>query len=101
MRACGSYRGARRNLARARDGLRTWRDSGKYAAAANAIAKVDQRAEQCAEARRLAYLALARQHLATGKRRDAVVVDALREYWSKQRRTRVVSRILKGLGAAA
>lgn len=103
MRASDTYRAARRNAARRLDrGIAHWRQSHFHARRANAIAKLPDRQKQCAEANSLALqAAFAENVLQTGGLPRAIVVDnALREFWRKQKPSRVVSRILRQLGPA-
>lgn len=95
MREGGTYRAARRNFVRdlerdgKRPGIRVWKRLD-FAEDANKAAKLDERAKQCFEARRT-YIMV--------QGAPSMKVKALRKYWEQQKRTRVVSRILKELAA--
>lgn len=87
MRTAASYRGARRNVLRAAGNLRHWRNLGA-AEQANDCAHLRDRAATCYEARR---------RVAAAPRSARIVT--LIEFWNDRFRTRVVSRILRGLQA--
>jgi hypothetical protein len=96
-RKADSYRGARRNAARK---LGLLRREDRFAAIANAKAKLPERRQQCRQARDLVGRALAERVLTTGTpltMAEASIV--LRDFWRGQPATRVTSRILRELGA--
>lgn len=100
MRASSTYRAARRNAARCLDGgLQHWQRSGYHAGRANGVAKLAERRKQC-EAATLEAVKAALNAEKTGVVGRAAMVQALREYWSTHKRTRVVARILRELGPA-
>lgn len=107
MRTSLSYRGARRNAARAdrkraraekRPGeLLVWRRTGKYALAANEHAKINERAAMANEAREVASKALVEHGILGYRRREDVVLAAFVDFYGKQKPTRNVSRIMREL----
>lgn len=96
MRTSASYRGARRNLARKDHGLRAWR-AGGHAMAANEHAKINERAQMANEAREAASKALVEHGILGYRRREDVVLSAFVDFYSKQKPTRSVSRIMREL----
>ncbi len=89
------YRADRRNEFRAKGIIRDWRNFG-FSDRANQQAKLLERKTQCSEANALVAKAAA-AHVRTGTRHD--ILATLRKYWNTQKKTRVVSRILRQLAA--
>lgn len=95
MREGGTYRAARRNFVRdlerdgRKPGIKVWKRLD-FADDANKRANLADRAKQCLQARHAFILA----PLPVSKK-----IKALRAFWEQQKRTRVVSRILKELAA--
>jgi hypothetical protein len=86
-------RGVRRNAYRKMRQIRTWRTAG-FAERANEQANLLGRKQACQGATLTLARALA-ENQRTGNRHDSLAI--LHDYWSKQPRSRVVSRILKQL----
>lgn len=93
MRSASTYRGARRNLMRTRGLLTNWRDQG-HDEAANAEAKINERAHMANNARESAAKAMVAAGALSG---PAVVNHAFLDFYSAQKRTRVVNRIVSSL----
>ena len=105
MRLLETYRFARRNLARItlvlvgkreRTSLRYWKN-GDTAHLANMKAKLPERSKQCAAARQTIFMAMAKHHRTFTLREIGAL---LRMYWLTQKRTRIVSRLLRELAPA-
>lgn len=93
MRSASTYRGARRNAHRKTGSLHQWRDLG-YDDSANARADLGLRGVQARAAREAAAKALVAAGALAG---PAVVNYAFLDFYSREKRTRVVNRIISGL----
>lgn len=98
MKDSSIYRPARRNAffvalkTAALTGQRIVWDAWRHA---NVTAKLGERRQQCALARKAVSDALAQAGaLFRGVPTDKIITGALRVFWNEQRRTRVVHRIL-------
>jgi hypothetical protein len=96
MRSASTYRGARRNAARAQGGgLLKWRVWGSYAETANETAKLNERATMALEARKHVSIAQVNAGVLAG---PAVAAFAFLDFYrALPKRSRVVNRIINGL----
>jgi hypothetical protein len=93
-----TYRPARRNAARAARKLGAWKSVGLEAHNANMAAELPERRKTCTAA----TSALAKFIAQSPRTLTAFdISSALLTFWRKQPNTRVASRIVKGLAAAA
>lgn len=97
MRQSSTYRGARRNRARAGRTLGVWRRGGANVVAANYEAKLYARSIVANAAREAVAKAIAHART-TGAAIEAAVHAAYVAFYAGQPRSRVVSRILRQLG---
>lgn len=96
MRLANSYRGARRNEARDQGDLADWRESDRYAIAANGRANIADRIKLCGEAVAAVALAL------SDHRHPGQAISVMRDFWRKHRwqgAGRAHSRIVRELAA--
>ncbi len=93
MRSADTYRGALRNAARSARRLPEWRET--VAQGANMEANIVGRANQANAAREAAAKALVGN--ISGAPRQSVIANAMLEFYRGEKRTRVVSRIVRDL----
>ena len=93
IRKADTYRAAIRNAIRAQGRLREWRVSLHFWSRANIKARLEERAHVCQQAREFVARVVAGS--LTTPPGDPIL--ALRRFWSGQKRTRVVNRILRTL----
>lgn len=93
MRSASTYRGARRNALRDNRAIRAWRTQG-HDEAANAKANLGLRGAQANAARKAASQALVAAGALGG---PSVVNFAFLDFYSREKRTRAVNRIISGL----
>lgn len=99
MRKASTYRGARRNAARAQGGgLQKWRMFGENADAANQKAKIGERQVMANQANKAVSLALVEAGPLAG---FSVANATYLKFYRAQPQSRVVHRIIKGLTANA
>lgn len=98
MRAASSYRGARRNYARDNRALGDWRRSSHHVVAANFAAKLYDRSVMANAAREAASKAVV-EATGNGHPVAGAAQAAFLAFYKAQKRTRVVGRILRDLGA--
>jgi hypothetical protein len=97
-RASETYRGARRNGARALRKLPEWRASAVMAIAANDRANLQARRHQANAAREAASKALIQNSVKQlGLRHEIVAASALLQFYRGEKRTRPVNRIIREL----
>lgn len=90
------YRAVRRNAAKTARMLLEWRET--VAEAANIKANIHIRADQANGAREAAAKALAIDNVMhMGLRRDVMVAFAMLKFYRAERRTRSITRIIRGL----
>lgn len=93
MRSASTYRGARRNLVRTAGRLGNWRNQGN-AEAANSEADLGRRGAQANAACEAASKALVAAGALAG---PSVVNYAFLDFYLREKRTRVVNRIISTL----